>query len=120
METAETGRAGEAAAREFLRRAGYEICAMNWRSGPYELDIIARKGDTLHFVEVKTRREGSLTPPSAAITRRKFHALSRAAARYLALTHWPGEVQFDLASVIRDADGQLHTELVEQAMESHW
>ena len=93
---------------------------MNWRSGPYEIDIIARKGDVLHIVEVKTRREASLTPPSAAATRRKFHALRHAAAHYLALTHWAGEVQFDLASVIRDHDGRCRVELVEQAMESHW
>ena len=44
--TAETGRMGERAAAEFLRRAGYEICALNWRSGRYELDIVARKGRT--------------------------------------------------------------------------
>ena len=41
--TAETGRAGERAAVEYLRGAGYEICAINWRSGRYELDIVARK-----------------------------------------------------------------------------
>ena len=66
--TAETGRMGERAAAEFLRRAGYEICALNWRSGRYELDIVARKGDFVHFVEVKTRRADGLTPPEAAVT----------------------------------------------------
>ena len=40
--TAETGRAGERAAVEYLRGAGYEICVLNWRSGRYELDIVAR------------------------------------------------------------------------------
>lgn len=120
MNAAETGRAGEAAAQEFLRGAGYEICATNWRSGHYELDIVARKDDTLHFVEVKTRREASLTPPSAAATRRKFLALKHAAAHYLAISRWQGEVQFDLASVIRGNDGIFRIELVEQAMESHW
>ena len=70
--TAETGRAGERAAAEYLRRAGYEICALNWRSGRYELDIVARKAGIVHFVEVKTRRAGSLTPPEAAVTPQKF------------------------------------------------
>ena len=70
--TAETGRAGERAAVEYLRGAGYEICALNWRSGRYELDIVARKAGIVHFVEVKTRRVGSLTPPEAAVTPQKF------------------------------------------------
>ena len=84
--TAETGRAGERAAAEYLRRAGYEICALNWRSGRYALDIVARKGDFVHFVEVKTRRADGLTPPEAAVTPQKFRALTRAALRYMACT----------------------------------
>ena len=91
--TAETGRAGERAAAEYLRRAGYEICALNWRSGRYELDIVARKAGIVHFVEVKTRRAGSLTPPEAAVTPQKFRALTRAAVRYLAATGGQDEAQ---------------------------
>lgn len=97
--TAETGRMGERAAAEFLRRAGYEICALNWRSGRYELDIVARKGDFVHFVEVKTRRADGLTPPEAAVTPQKFRALTRAALRYMACTGEEREAQFDLIAV---------------------
>ena len=118
--TAETGRAGERAAVEYLRGAGYEICALNWRSGRYELDIVARKAGTVHFVEVKTRRAGSLTPPEAAATQRKFRALTRAAARYLRTAGWQGEVQFDLAAVTLSDDGRADVELIERAMEHHW
>ena len=117
---AETGRAGERAATEYLRRAGYEICALNWRQGRYELDIVACREGVLHFVEVKTRRAGSLTPPEAAATQRKFRALTRAAARYLRTAGWQGEVQFDLAAVSRSDDGRGDVELIERAMEHHW
>ena len=93
---AETGRAGERAATEYLRRAGYEICALNWR------------------------RSGSLTPPEAAATQRKFRALSRAAACYLRTVGWEGEVQFDLAAAEAAADGSVRVELIENALEYNW
>ena len=117
---AETGRAGERAATEYLRRAGYEICALNWRQGRYELDIVACREGVLHFVEVKTRRSGSLTPPEAAVTQRKFRALSRAAACYLRTVGWEGEVQFDLAAAEAAADGSVRVELIENALEYNW
>ncbi len=117
---AETGRAGERAATEYLRRAGYEICALNWRQGRYELDIVACREGVLHFVEVKTRRSGSLTPPEAAATQRKFRALSRAAACYLRTVGWEGEVQFDLAAAEAAADGSVRVELIENALEYNW
>ena len=97
---AETGQAGERAATEHLRRAGYDICALNWRQGRDELDIVALKDGVLHFVEVKTRRTGSLTPPEAAATQRKFRALSRAAEAF--------------------PDGTVRVELIENALEYNW
>ena len=118
--TAATGLRGEQAATEYLRAAGYEICARNWRQGRYELDIVARKGDILHIVEVKTRRTGSLTPPEAAITQRKFRALHRATSSYLAATGTDAEVQYDLAAVELAPDSTTRVELIEQAMEYNW
>lgn len=117
---AETGRCGEQAATEYLRRQGYDILARNWRRGSYELDIVALHRGVLHFVEVKTRQAGGLTPPEAALTRRKFRALSRAAACYLAATGWKGEVQFDLVKVEIFPTGIPCVELVENALEYNW
>ena len=115
-----TGDRGEAAAAEWLRAHGFEICARNWRSGRYEIDIVARRQDVLHFVEVKTRRAGGLTPPEAAITIRKFRALRCAAEAYLERHPVCGELQFDLAAVDVADDGAAEVRFVERAMECHW
>ena len=120
MTTAETGHAGESAAAECLRAKGYSILAQNWRQGRDELDLVATDGEVLHIVEVKTRRSGSLTPPEAAATRRKFRALTRAAAAYLRETGWTGEVQFDVAAVEVAADGTMQVEWIESAWEYNW
>lgn len=118
--TAATGVRGEREAEEYLRTQGYEICACNWRAGHYELDIVARKEGVLHFVEVKTRRADSLTPPEAAITAHKFRSLHRAATYYLAYHREQCEVQFDLAAVDILPGGQVQVRLIEQAMEYNW
>lgn len=82
---------------------------------------MARKaGIPLHFVEVKTRRAGSLTPPRLPVTPKKFRALTRAAVRYLAATGGQEEAQFDLAAVDVMPDGRMEVRLVERAMEYNW
>lgn len=116
----QTGRLGERAAAEWLRKAGYELCALNWRQGRYELDIVARKAGVVHVVEVKTRREGALTPPEAAITPAKCRALQRAAACYLACHAPEWEVQFDVAAVEVAADGGTRVSFIENAIEYNW
>ncbi|MDE6622936.1 MAG: YraN family protein [Alistipes sp.] len=120
MTTAETGRAGECAAAEHLRREGYEMLARNWREGRYELDLVALRDDVLHFVEVKTRRFDGLTPPEAAMTADKCRALRRAASAYLARSGWQGEVQFDLAAVDIRPDGTTDVRFIEEAVEYNW
>lgn len=119
-ETTRIGSTGEQAAAEWLRRNGFEICARNWRNGRYELDIVARRWDTLHFVEVKTRRAGGLTPPEAAATPQKFRALQHAATAYLAQNRFDLEPQFDLAAVDVMPDGTMEVRLIEHAMECNW
>lgn len=120
MTTAQTGSFGERAAVEELRRRGFELLHLNWRSGRYELDIVARQGETLHFVEVKTRRADGLTQPEMAATPTKFRALCIAAQRYMDYVGWDGEVQFDLAAVDLCPDGSAEVRLIERAMEANW
>ena len=118
--TAETGRMGERAAAEFLRRAGYEICALNWRSGRYELDIVARKEGVLHIVEVKSRKADGLTAPEEAMTRKKFNALFRAAQQYVALYRIEADTQFDLIAVDLLPDSTHRLRYIPNAMVPRW
>lgn len=117
---AETGRRGEELAAAWLRHAGYEICDRNWRSGRYELDIVARRFDELHFVEVKTRRADGLTSPEEALTPAKQRAFVRAAAAYLAAHGSDAEPRFDLVAVEMRPDGEAEVRFVADAVESHW
>ncbi len=78
------GRWGERQARRMLAAKGYRILGRRVRVGRRgELDIVARNGDTLVFVEVKTRRNEDFGRPIDAVDRAKQRRLSRAALGYL-------------------------------------
>jgi len=77
------GAEGEARAAEHLRRRGYRIVARNVRAGGVEIDLIARRGSLIVFVEVKTRRSRSLGLPEQAVDARKRARLVRGAAAWL-------------------------------------
>jgi len=77
------GAEGESRAAAHLRRRGYRIVARNVRAGGVELDLIARRGSIIAFVEVKTRSGRSLGPPEQAVDARKRARLVRGAAAWL-------------------------------------
>ncbi len=80
----ETGRYGETLAERYLIDAGYEIVAKNWRCAAGELDLIARQGETLVFVEVRTRRGAQSGSPEESITPAKQAKLTELAYTFLA------------------------------------
>jgi putative endonuclease len=102
------GRAGEAAAASFLERRGLVILARNLRSRLGEIDLLARDGPTLVFVEVKARRGGLGDPPQAAVDARKRARLARLALGYLAARRL-GErsCRFDVVGVSVDQTGSV-------------
>ncbi len=114
------GAQGEDIAVKWLRQRGFMIVHRNWRDGRYELDIVARKGFSLHFVEVKTRSKGGWSSPEDAITEDKFNALLHAAKRYLASHPTPLEPQFDLIAVEIEPQGETEVRYVPNAMQTHW
>lgn len=97
------GNEGEATAAGFLKKCGYRILERNYVAGGYEIDIIASKGDTLAFCEVKTRtvREGVDMPrrPAEAVTPQKQRKILRAAACYKGYNPSDKKMRFDVIEV---------------------
>ena len=86
----ESGLWGEEMAEKFLKKKGYRILGRRVRVGRRdEIDLVARAGEVLVFVEVKTRRDEEFGRPVSAVDREKQRALSRAAIHYLKALRFP-------------------------------
>lgn len=97
------GRRGEDLAHRYLRARGFTIVARNYRlaSGDAEADLIAWEGDTLVFVEVKSRETAAFGPPERAIGEEKRRHLLRVAREYTRKTGTPWErIRFDAVTVV--------------------
>ena len=77
------GRIGEEIGAEYLRDRGWAIEARNWRAGHSEIDLVARRGDTVAFVEVKTRGSPGCGHPLEWVTARKRREVEAAARAWL-------------------------------------
>jgi putative endonuclease len=96
----ELGRRGEEAAGAYLERIGFGILETNWRTKAGEVDIVARDGETLVLVEVKTRRSFKAGTPEESVSPTKQRRLGRLAAAYLQkLGDEPGGVRFDVVTI---------------------
>lgn len=103
------GGQGEADARAFLEGKGVRVLEMNYRRPTGEIDIVARQGKTLLFVEVKRRSSLRYGRPAEAVDRAKQAHILRTATLYLQekdLTDAP--VRFDVVEVL--PDGIRHIE----------
>ncbi len=74
---------GEKYARRFLEGKGYSILESNYRSKYGEIDLVAREGECLVFVEVKSRRTGAFGRPEESVTEAKQQKLVQAALEYM-------------------------------------
>jgi len=99
-------RLGEAVAARFLEGRGWRVVARNVTSRLGEIDLVARDGATLVFVEVKSRGPLALEPPQAAVDGRKQARLARLALQYLARRRLRGVAcRFDVVAVTLDPEG---------------
>lgn len=96
----EKGRIGEEMAVAFLREKGFSILSTNWHYHHLELDIIAKDGATLVFVEVKTRSTSYFGHPEDAVSPQKISRLLNAAEAYIFEIDHQGDSRFDVISII--------------------
>jgi putative endonuclease len=110
---------GEKLACGFLRRQGYKILYRNFRARHGgEVDIVCRDGDTLVFVEVKTRKHDDLVRPSEAINAAKRKLISRGALAWLQLLDTPDVLsRFDVVEILLPDNEEPRFELIRDAFE---
>jgi len=107
----ELGRRGEGIAAGYLTGQGYEILARNWRTAGGELDLVARDGEWLVVVEVRTRRAAAsgeglrFGAPEQSITLSKQARLARTGAAYVDAAEWAGPWRIDVIALEIDRRG---------------
>lgn len=82
-----------------LISAGYQVLERNWRAGHLEIDIIAKTGETLVIVEVKSRKNNTFGEPEIFVNKRKQGFLIKAANHYVLEKNLELEVRFDIVAV---------------------
>ena len=113
------GNVGEEIAARELTRRGYTVRERNWRCPEGELDMVAEQGETLVFVEVRTRRGDRFGTPEESITLAKRAHLIAAAQAYLqAHSLQDRDWRIDVVAVEMSAQGQLQrVDVIENAIE---
>ena len=95
------GDEAEDRACRFLSGAGMTVAARNYRAGGGEIDVVARKGDLLVFVEVRSREDSAFGAPEGSIDLAKRRRIVRAARHYLSTippASWR-EARFDVIAI---------------------
>ena len=115
MEKNLRGRKGEELAVEWLKNKDMDILHRNWRSGRYEIDIVARKENLLVFVEVKTRVTRHFGDPLEMVKGNQRNRIIKAANQFVSDNNEKNcSIRFDVVSVI-DAGSETDIEYIEDA-----
>ena len=110
------GREGEADAVQYLSDKGYRILEKNYRTPFGEIDIIAKDGDVLVFIEVKTRADDSFGSPFEAVDRRKRDKIRKVALSFMQKLKKEVPARFDVMSISIDK-GEYRIEHIRDAFE---
>lgn len=109
------GNLGEDMAAKALEKQGYQIVARNYQKRYGEIDIIAKRGNSLYFVEVKTRKDKDFGNPLESITARKRQKICLVAQTYLAEYHVRDDVEihFLAVGILLQKNGEPIIDIVE-------
>lgn len=99
MNTKLIGDAGEKYAAKHLSKQGYRIIERNYKSRFFEIDIIAYDGESICFVEVKTRSREDYGLPCEAVDFKKKQKIIRGALHYVTLNNIDAPIRFDVVEV---------------------
>lgn len=108
---------GENLAVTFLKEKGYRIIARNYRTSLGEIDVIAQDGNTLVFIEVKTRTDELFGRPFEAVNKKKRHKMKNVALLYMKRYERNFPVRFDVVSIFYKANGKKEIEHIMDAFE---
>jgi putative endonuclease len=103
----ELGIKGEKIAADFLENAGYIILKRNEQVGHSDIDILARDGKTLVFVEVRTKSKSDRGMPEETLTKKKLDRMRKTAELHMALHRYDGLARLDAVCLILDSNDRM-------------
>lgn len=101
------GKMGEEFAAAELERQGYRVLDANFHSRYGEIDLIAVRDEIICFVEVKTRKRGSMVGAGQSVTKTKQRKIIQTALIYMQENDCPHQPRFDVFAAVTGPDGQV-------------
>lgn len=102
-----TARLGEKIAREYLEKKGYKIVEQNYQTKFAEIDLIAKKGKEIIFIEVRTKKEGNFAFPEESLNQRKLKKLYFNAHLYISRIGWSGAFRIDALCILLGRENSI-------------
>ena len=103
----EVGKIGEDTARKFLEESGYKIIEQNYKTKYSEIDLVAKKGDELVFVEVRTKIGENFGTPEDTLQNKKLSKVRFNALSYAAFKKWDGPIKIDAICIVLKPNYEL-------------
>lgn len=98
---------GERLARENLKEKGYQIIAQNYQNKYGEIDLIAKQGKVLVFIEVRTKKGEQFGSPEDTLNQKKLKKICLNAKAYVKIKNWTGPYRIDAICIVLNPDNSL-------------